>query len=290
MCTEGRQRISQSASQQISGNRLDLARINKALDGTIFQDKLHHHATVDSTQILALEAAASGAPAGQVYLADEQIEGRGRGGHTWHSAPAAGLYLSVLVRPAMLSRDALQLSLATGIALRWAVHESTAVDADIRWPNDLVIPQADGRSRKAGGILTEATAASDGSVRHAVIGIGVNLNMDHFPAELATLATSLRIESGQPVSREAILIALLSRLDRELRILQGEQHPGWDNRPLHTRFCEASSWVTGKHVQVAEDDGYTGVTDGLNEAGLLRVRCTDASVRTVRHGGVREAD
>ena len=76
-----------------------IERVDEALAGTLFHGKLHHFTTIDSTNTRALADAQGGAEAGQVYIADEQTAGRGRGGHTWHSEPERGLYLTVLVRP-----------------------------------------------------------------------------------------------------------------------------------------------------------------------------------------------
>lgn len=262
----------------------DTARVDDALRGTLFHGKLHHFATIDSTNTRALADAVAGVEAGQVYLADEQTAGRGRGGHSWHSEPDRGLYLTVLVRPAITGNETFRLSFATGIAAAEAIHRITGNRIDLRWPNDLVIPDASGPSRKCGGILTEAALMPDGAVRHAAIGIGINLNQAEFPAEFEETATSLRRAWGRSISREDLAIALLHALQVELNHLQ--DHCG--AAALHERFARQSTWVHGRRVRVAEDEGYTGTTAGLTTDGLLRVHCDDGETRTVRHGGVRE--
>ncbi len=264
-------------------SNFDIARINEAIRGTQFHGKLNHFSTIDSTNIRALADAHAGAVAGQVYIADEQTAGRGRGGHTWHSEPDRGLYLTVLVRPSLHSNEVLNLSLATGIAVAQAIREVTAHSIDIRWPNDLVVPQANAPSLKLGGILTEAASTPDGTIRHAAIGIGINLNQAELPQELRPTATSLRIAFGAPVSREAIAIALLHHLHAELLRLNPNEING-----LYERFESCSSWTRGKRVHVAEAEGYTGTTAGLTADGLLRIHCDDGLERVVRHGGVRE--
>lgn len=258
----------------------DLQRVHEALVGTIFYGKLHHFTSIDSTQNRANEDARSGAEAGQVYLADEQTAGRGRGGHRWLSEPEDGLYLTALVRPALRAEKALHLSLAAGLAAQAAIEQVCSLRVDLRWPNDLVTLRA---GLKLGGILSEGSLDPAGTLRHAAIGIGINLNQHAMPDAINSLATSLRIETGQRTRREDLAAALLIALDRELYEVIGE--------PSQTlqRFAQASSWVHGKPVRVAEGDGYTGVTAGLTEAGLLLVRCQDGSERVVRHGGVREA-
>ena len=262
-----------------------IERIDRALVGTVFHGKLHHFVTIDSTNTRALVDAQAGAAAGQVYIADEQTAGRGRGGHTWHSEPERGLYLTASVRPALPADEALKISLAAGIAACLAIQEASGFRIDLRWPNDLVAPCFGAESRKLGGILTEIASTTQGAVRHAAIGIGINLNQVDFPPELALNATSLRAECGSEVSREAVAIALLRCLADEVTLLQAPH----GTLEVLRRFAAHSTWVSGKRVRVAEGDGYTGVTAGLTEAGLLRVQCDDGQQRVVRHGGVREA-
>jgi BirA family biotin operon repressor/biotin-[acetyl-CoA-carboxylase] ligase len=261
------------------------APLRAALVGTRFAAHLHHFPTVESTNTLLLEVAANGAPEGTVYLADEQTAGRGRGGHTWHSSPGDGLYLSVLAKPALPLREALWISLATGLAAKCAIRTTTGLTIDIRWPNDLLL-----HNKKLGGILVE-TAVNPGEaplLRHAVIGIGLNLNHESFPPELSSIATSLRIATGQPQSRNTLLIALLRALDFELTQL--EAHQPAQQSDILDRFTAASTWVRGKRVHVPEQGGYTGTTAGLDPTGYLLVDADDHSQRTVLSGGVREAN
>jgi BirA family biotin operon repressor/biotin-[acetyl-CoA-carboxylase] ligase len=137
-------------------SQLNLAAIRSALIGTRFAAHLHLFASVSSTNTLLLASAAEGAPEGTVYLADEQTAGRGRSDHSWHSASGEGLYLSALVKPSLPLRDALLLSLATGLAAAHAIGEVTNLKIDLRWPNDLMLA-----GKKLGGILVE-TASETG--------------------------------------------------------------------------------------------------------------------------------
>jgi BirA family biotin operon repressor/biotin-[acetyl-CoA-carboxylase] ligase len=140
-----------------------------------------------------MREADEGAPEGMVYVADEQTAGRGRGAHGWHSARGAGLYVSVLLRPRVAPADILWLSLAAGLAVRDAVRQVTSLEADIRWPNDLLFGK-----KKFCGILTELNAEVT-RVRHAVVGIGINVHQESFPGELSLIASSLRSETGRNV-------------------------------------------------------------------------------------------
>ena len=270
----------------------DLASLEAEIAGTAFAGSIHHLPSTPSTNTLALQAAQQGAATG-VWIADEQTAGRGRGGHTWHSAPGHGLYVSILTRPKLFGADALKLSLAAGLSAKTAVTETCGIDIDLRWPNDLMLDEPYGTQKKVGGILTESSmeGGAPAALAYAVIGIGINLNHPAFPSELAPLATSLRIALGHAVSREVILAALLRALASEIALVEAEVNHTRPHTtpPLATRFARASSWVRDLPVHVDEQDGYTGVTAGLDAQGLLRGRLADGSVRTVRHGGVRRA-
>ena len=260
---------------------LDRSRLEQALHGSIFAGRLHHFTSIDSTNTRAIADAHAGADAGAVYLADRQTAGRGRGGHQWHSANVEGLYLSVLMRPVLAAHAALLLSLATGLAVQSAIRTCTGLAVDLRWPNDIVT--ADG-ARKLGGILIESASDASGALRFAVVGIGLNLNQRHFPADLHSVASSLLLETGAEVVREDLLPPLLHALASEFARVEAE--PAGD---LLSRFAAASTWVNGRQVSVAEQGGYTGLTEGLDPAGLLQVRTPSGDLRIVRHGGVRQA-
>ncbi len=244
--------------------------------------QIHHYYKIGSTNSEAMRSAAEGAPEGSVFLAEEQLAGRGRGAHAWHSARSAGIYCSVILRPAMPPSDALIFSLAAGLAVRAAVAEiAPQLVADLKWPNDLLLG-----GKKFCGILTEMNAEAT-RVHHLVVGVGINVNQVKFPAELREIATSLRIETGTEWSRVELCATLLKSLDREYRNLI--EDAGARDAILR-RFEEGSSSVHGRKVSIEvnndENGGLAGVTEGLDERGFLRVR-TAEGLRTVLSGTVR---
>jgi BirA family biotin operon repressor/biotin-[acetyl-CoA-carboxylase] ligase len=261
-----------------SPDQLDANAIETALAGTPFANGLHHFSTIDSTNTYALEQARQGAPHGSFYVADEQTVGRGRSDHQWHSAASQGLYLSILLRPHLAPADLIWLPLLTGLAAHSAIHEVTALNPDLRWPNDLLL-----QSRKVGGILVEAQTDA-GQTTAAVIGIGINLHQQRFPAGLATEPTSLDLETGRYTSRQQLLIALLLSLNTELAVL----HSNSALAAIPARVAAISTWVQGKRVEVHGPQPCTGITAGLDERGFLRVRTANGLV-TVTTGGVRAA-
>ena len=252
--------------------------IAKALAGTIFPGRLHHFPTIDSTNTYALEQVRQGAPHGSFYVADEQTAGRGRSDHAWHSQAGEGLYLSVLLRPEIATAELIWLPLLAGLAAHRAIHEVTALAVDLRWPNDLLI-----ESRKTGGILVEAQTESDRAIA-AVIGIGINLHQQRFPSGLATEPTSLDLETGRFTSRQDLLIALLRLLHAELTALPQQAA----RTAIPARIAAISTWVQGRRVEVHGPQPCSGITDGLDSHGFLRVR-TASGLVTVTTGGIREA-
>jgi BirA family biotin operon repressor/biotin-[acetyl-CoA-carboxylase] ligase len=258
---------------------------------TIFSGHIHHWHQAESTNVLASQAAAmaeehtEAASEGEVFLAEEQTAGRGRGNHKWHSERGTGIYCSVILRPQITPADALWLSLMAAVATQDAVREITGQSCDIRWPNDLLLTD-----KKFCGILTELSSEAT-RVRHAIVGIGINVNQQSFPEELAELATSLHLETGKKWSRIELTAALLKSLDREyrafLRVVNSPfRTPSLRFEPILKRVESRSSYAYGKEVQVDENGGYSGITDGLDPQGFLRVK-TKYGVRMVTSGSVR---
>jgi len=256
----------------------DLAALDTALAGSIYAGKLHYSPVTGSTNTDALEAARLGAPHGSVYFADEQHAGRGRGSHTWHSAAGEGLYVSVLLRPQVPPARLPLLPLAAGLAAAIAIHTASSLTADLRWPNDLLLGE-----RKAGGILVESKTER-AATAFAVVGIGINVHQRAFDPALASPATSLDVEAGRLISRQALLVALLKSLEHEALALPDPAAGQF----IPLRVEKASTWVRGRRVHVHGPQACTGVTDGLDEYGFLLVRTAEGVV-TVRTGGMRAA-
>jgi BirA family biotin operon repressor/biotin-[acetyl-CoA-carboxylase] ligase len=256
----------------------DLHTLESFLTGTIFAGKLHFSPVTDSTNTVALAAARAGAAHGSVYFADEQLGGRGRGDHAWHSAAGEGLYVSILLRPAIPVARLPLLPLAVGLAAASAVRETADLEVDIRWPNDLLIG-----SRKVGGILVEAKTDAS-RVAFAVAGIGINVHQRGFAANLSTPASSLDLEADRRISRQPLLVSLLKFLQREtLELLDSSA-----TESIPRRVQEASTWVCGRSVQVHGPQACTGITAGLDHNGFLLVR-TSVGLVTVQTGGLRAA-
>ena len=142
---------------------------------------------------------------GSVAVAEEQTEGRGRLGRSWHAPPRSSVLMSVLLRPAVTSERLPELSLVAGGAVAQAIADVTGLEPTIKFPNDVLLGD-----RKVAGILAEA---SDGRV---VLGVGVNANQteEELPEQTQHPPTSLRIELDAPVNRARLLAAILLQLER----------------------------------------------------------------------------
>jgi BirA family transcriptional regulator, biotin operon repressor / biotin---[acetyl-CoA-carboxylase] ligase len=268
-----------SPNKILGMDKLSKQALHSAVAGTIFAGKTHVFDEIDSTNSAAMLAAQAGAAEGTVFLAERQTEGRGRGGNSWYSEGDA-IYLSVVLRPKVSANDVLILSLATGLAVSFALEDTCAVVADLRWPNDVML-----REKKLGGILCELNIEA-ANVRHAVLGIGLNVNQEEFPDGIRQVATSLFQETGKKWPRLELTAALLRALQDEYVKMQTA--PAQAMRSCIARFEARSSYARGKRVAVAEAGGFEGTTDGLDERGFLRVK-TPTGPRLVVSGGVRPA-
>ncbi len=254
--------------------------LSHRLYGTPFARRIFHFFKVDSTNSVAMRLGESGEPHGAVVLAEEQTAGRGRAGRSWASEKSAGIYCSILLRPPIPPAHAPLLTLVAGLAVRDAAAEDLDALPDIRWPNDLLVG-----SRKFCGILTEMHAEPD-RIHYAVVGIGINVNQSKMPADLAAIATSLRIENGKAHSRFELLIRLLQYFDRYYNQFLADGAP-----PVLRRFAQVSSYYEGKRVRITmATETFTGTTAGLEPSGVLRVARDDGrGTEAILSGDVAEA-
>jgi BirA family transcriptional regulator, biotin operon repressor / biotin---[acetyl-CoA-carboxylase] ligase len=218
-----------------------------------------------STNADLMARAARGEPEGLVLAAEEQSAGRGRLGRAWTAPPRAALTFSVLLRPDAVPRARLGwLPLLAGVAVAAAVRAVAAVDARLKWPNDVLVGQA-----KLAGILAEAAAEA------VVAGIGVNVSTG--PAELpppgagGLAATSLAIEAAASTDRTALLAEILAGLERRYRawcqVFGDAERSGL--RAEYTGLCA----TLGRRVRVELPGGrlLDGLAAGLDADGRLLV-------------------
>lgn len=236
---------------------------------------VHRLGSCGSTNAEAMVLANGGAPAFTAVVADEQTGGRGRLGREWFSPPGVNLYVSVVLRPAVPAHMMPRLAIVTAVALAEAVEAvAPGIDAELKWPNDLLLG-----GRKAAGVLAELASGSPATV---VVGIGVNVNLreDQIPGHLRARATSLAIELGRPVDREALLEALLGRIEAGVGAF--ERAGG---------AADTEAWIRrarlDRVVRVGFPEGSELATAvGLRDDGALVVRTQDGRNLDVLAGDV----
>jgi BirA family biotin operon repressor/biotin-[acetyl-CoA-carboxylase] ligase len=232
--------------------------------------------SLPSTNLEAARRATEGAPEGLSVVAGEQTAGRGRRERQWVSPPGAGLYFSLLLRPTLDQSDWPLITLMSAVAVQETLAAACGLQADIKWPNDLLFDE-----RKLCGILAETVETSLG--RAVVVGIGVNLMSGSFPPELDPVAISVEAGAAQKPDLELVLEELVQRLaDGYLRL----QQPG-GTVGIQREWCARSSYCRGKAVRVTEGTtSFEGTTRGLEPGGALRVETDDGEIRIVRAGDV----
>ena len=212
-----------------------------------------HHRLTDSTNERAKQLAAAGAPHGTLVTADEQTAGRGRQGRVWTAPPRSAVLMSVVLR---------ELDELLPVTAAVAVCNALPVECEIKWPNDVWI-----QGRKVAGILVEGRPQNG----WAVLGVGLNVTTRDFPAELAALATSLRL-AGVDADTEAVLAGLLRSLDEWLGAPPARVLETW--RARDALRGERVRWTGGE-----------GLADGIDDSGALRVE-TAAGLVTLDAGEV----
>jgi BirA family biotin operon repressor/biotin-[acetyl-CoA-carboxylase] ligase len=211
-----------------------------------------HLRVTDSTNVRAKALAAGGAPHGALITASEQTAGHGRQGRTWTAPAGEALLMSVVLR---------QWSEMLPLAAAVAVAETVGDDAQIKWPNDILVG-----GRKVAGILVEGRPQEG----WAVLGIGVNVAVREFPEELAAIAASL---GRSPEDVEPFLSSLLRGLERWIPAAADNVVAAWGERDA----------LAGREIIW---NGGSGTAAGIDAAGKLRVRLADGSETALDAGEV----
>ena len=234
--------------------------------------QVHAYRKVKSTIPIATSLANAGAPEGTLVIAEEQSAGRGRLGRPWHSPPGVGAYLSLILRPKVAAADTPALSIVAAIALAEAVEKQTALAAQVKWPNDVLV-----HGRKVAGILTGMSA--DGTrVCHVIVSAGLNINQmrGDFPPELFAKAASLRMLARRKVDRAALVREFLEILERRYTTFV---RSGFS--PLRKKARSLSA-LLGRRISItgAAASGVSGAAGAAGAPGAPEARWSKA--KTIR--------
>lgn len=258
-------------------DRYDADRLRAALSTRVFGRVLEYSERVSSTNDVILDMAGRGAPHGTVCLADEQSAGRGRRGYGWFSPPGCGIWASVLLRPRLSAARTPPLTLCTAAAVARALETAGGVTVQIKWPNDLLL-----RDRKVAGILAETRVVA-GDEPVIVVGMGINVNhtRDLFPDEISASATSLRIESGGPVGREDLFMAILASFESAYA-----DYLASGPAALLGEVDARLAW-RGRTVEADSPAGASGRVSRVDEEGGLVLARQDGGPLVIRSGSIK---
>ncbi len=219
------------------------------------------HPSLESTNAEAKKIAPT-AENGTVLLAEVQTTGRGRMERAWHS-PKGGVWMSVILKPKIPPALAFRVNSAASVAVARALEGLYGLGVGIKWPNDLMVGE-----KKVCGILTEIGAEMD-SLEYAVVGIGINANLDldSFPEDWK--ATSISGELGRKVSRAKLVQRVLEEMERAC-----EEISASFDRVMGE--WSARSATLGRRVKIITRSGeFEGRAEALEADGALLVRRDD---------------
>jgi BirA family biotin operon repressor/biotin-[acetyl-CoA-carboxylase] ligase len=238
---------------------------------------IHYFPTTDSTNSKAYELGLQGAEEGEVVLAESQTKGRGRLGRQWFSPPFLNLYLSIILRPRIPPQQASLITLMAAVATAEAIQKYSGLHPLIKWPNDILLGD-----RKVAGLLNEIHSEID-RIHFVILGIGVNLNMDGkvLSKEIGGMATSLKKETGEAVSRKAFLQCLLEELECWYEIFLKE------GGAAILRVWRERAKIKGKRVKVTSfGERMTGVAVEVDSDGALILETKDGKRKRILAGDV----
>lgn len=241
------------------------------------QKDYFYYREIDSTNNRARVLASEGYPEGTVVVAEMQTAGRGRRGRSWYSPVSQGIYVSIILRPILPLKEISRVSLVTAVAVAATLESELNLQPRIKWPNDVLVD-----NKKIAGILSEAVTDMDG-VEYIVVGIGLNINnqVQDFPADFRTPATSALAEHDHPYSRIKVLQGLLWHLESYYQ----QQLAG--NFAMTLDKAKILSMVIGQEVRLDTVNGFTeGHAIDIDDSGFLLVRDQQGTTQTIMSGEI----
>lgn len=232
---------------------------------------------VSSTNDIAFDLARRGAREGTVVIAETQTAGRGRLDRKWFSPAKKGIWTSIIFYPEFKPVELCQMNLVLGVAIAEAIKKETSLNAELKWPNDIIISK-----KKAGGILIEISAELD-KVKILIAGIGINVNFSErdFTPHLIESASSLSIARGGDIDRISLFRELMRQIEGHYILFKkdgfGQIREKWlnynDTLGRYIRVEMAGESVYGQAVDIDSD-------------GALMVRLENGIVKKIMSGDI----
>ncbi len=255
---------------------LSEAEISSLLNTEWAGKKIVYFSEMDSTNNRAKEFGEKDGAHGTLVAADSQRAGKGRRGRAWSSPPGESIYMTLLLRPQLAPDKAPMLTLVMGLSVAEAIQKMTGIKAEIKWPNDIVVNE-----KKVCGILTEMATEME-YINYVAIGVGINVNQQRFPEDIARTASSLYKETGKTYRRSELIAAVLERFEENYAVfLQAGDLSG-----LKEAY-DAVLVNCGREVNVLEPGNeYRAFAEGINEYGELIVKLPGGQEKQIFAGEV----
>lgn len=232
---------------------------------------------VVSTNTIASMLAKVGAPHGTVVLAEAQLQGRGRHGHSWFSPAGSGIWCSMVLRGGRPVDHPGLVGLLGGLCVLRVLRRMGAEGVVLKWTNDILWQR-----RKLCGVLVERVA-HDGAESY-VMGIGINVHQreQEFPPDIRAMSVSLDAVMQRPIARAGPLVALV----REMLDAWAHGEPSGFSSIVDEWNVE--SGTVGAAARVGSSDGTlcAGTIVGVDADGALLLDATDGTRRTIHSGHV----
>lgn len=261
-----------------SPDLLNYEEISPYLNTNIMGRKIYYFQNIDSTNIKAKELARQDEKEGTLIISESQSSGKGRLGRPWTSPKDKGVWMSLILRPDLEPYYASKITLIAAAAVHKAIKENCNINCGIKWPNDIVI-----NNKKVCGILTEMSGELT-KINYIIMGIGINANLDleDFPEEIKDIATSIKIEKGEPIIRKN----LIAKIMNEFEPLYNEMiNYGTINSTIE--ICRANSIFIGKDVKlINKNEVIIAKVIAIDDQGELIIEKEDGTIIPIISGEV----
>lgn len=231
--------------------------------------------TIDSTNNFAKSLAQLGAEHGTTVISEVQTQGKGRMGRAFYSPLGMGIYMSVILRPKLSVEHSLLITSCAAVAVAEAIEKVSGVKCKIKWVNDIYAGD-----KKLCGILTEASVnVEQGGLEYAIVGMGINVQNVTFPKNVADIATSIKLETGENVSRSLLAAEVLNCLEEKLENIT--------DKSFIEEYRRRSN-LMGKRITVTQGENiYEASCTGIDEYGRLLIKLDNGEDKALSSGTIR---
>lgn len=249
--------------------------ISKNLNTKYIGKDIYIFNEIMSTNTIAKFLSMNGVGNGAVVISEKQTKARGRSGKNWES-PLGGVWLSIILNPNVNHSKIPLITLATGVAVENTLKRIGVKNAEIKWPNDILI-----HGKKVCGILTEAITSFN-TIESVIIGVGIdaNISIENFPEELRENMTTLNDEIGEKVDENLLIKLFLEEFEKISEQFINEEYE------TILKEWRKNSYTIGKIVEVHEpfSKPYDGYVLGISRDGSLVVEKIDGTLEKVISG------